>query len=129
MKHQTPLLMEKEKGVWHLILNRPHVHNAFNDELIGHITKAFDKVKNDSSARAVVLSGKGKSFCAGADLNWMKETQSFTQEENYADSFGLSEMMEAMKRCPVPVVARVHGFVLGGGVGLVAACDYVLMSV
>ena len=112
-----------------LTLNRPRIHNAFDDRLIAAIAKAFrDDASGDKTLRAVVLAGAGKSFCAGADLNWMKRMVDFSQEQNYRDSQGLAEMMEAIQSCPIPVVARVHGVALGGGVGLVAACDYVLMG-
>ena len=122
------LLLENRKGIYWATLNRPEVHNAFNPELIAQLAQAFERVAQDSSARAVVLMGQGKSFCAGADLNWMKGVAKYSREENYQDSMRLAHMLEAIQCCPVPVVGRVHGAALGGGVGLVAACDYVLMG-
>ena len=123
----SELLVEKKNQIGRIILNRPEVHNAFNQELIAQITRAFQELKEERSLRVVVLGGKGKSFCAGADLNWMKKTKDFSQEENYADSFRMATMMEAIQQCPLPVVGRIQGAALGGGVGLMAACDYVLM--
>ena len=123
------LLVEKSGGICRITLNRPQVHNAFNDDLIAQMTQAFTALAAEDvgETRAVVLAGNGKSFCAGADLNWMKKMAGYSREENYRDSVRLAEMIEAIGRCPVPVVGRVHGAALGGGVGLVAVCDYVLM--
>lgn len=117
----------REGGIVWLTLNRPQVHNAFNDEVIAEITNLFCDLARDNSLRAIVLAARGSSFCAGADLNWMERMVGYSQEENYRDSLLLAEMFEAIDRCPVPVLARVHGAALGGGVGLVAVCDYVLM--
>ena len=122
------LLLENRGGIYWVTLNRPRVHNAFNPELIGQLTQAFEQVAQDDGARAVVLAGEGKSFCAGADLNWMRDVAQYSREENYQDSQRLAHMIEAIQSCPVPVIGRVHGAALGGGVGLVAACDYVLMG-
>ena len=123
----SELLVEKKDQICWITLNRPEVHNAFNHELIAEITRAFQELEEERNLRVVVLGGKGKSFCAGADLNWMKKMKDFSQEENYADSFRMATMIEAIQQCPLPVVARIQGAALGGGVGLMAACDYVLM--
>ncbi len=106
-----------------LTLNRPDLHNAFNSEMITEITSVFKKIPSD--VRAVLLKGEGKSFCAGADLNWMKSMASYSLEENKKDSEKLFEMFETIYRCPVPVIGKIHGSVFGGGLGLVAACDIV----
>lgn len=118
------LLQETDaRGVATLTLNRPAVHNAFNDALIARLDRAFAELGADPSVRVVVLAGAGKSFCAGADLNWMKAMVGYSEAENVADSRRLAEMLYRMHSCPKPVVARVHGAALAGGVGLVAAAD------
>lgn len=116
------------KGVMTVTLNRPEVHNAFNDEMIASLTEAFLGFSKDSDINVVVLHGAGKSFCAGADLNWMKRMKDYSKEENFRDSVALSRLFQAINTCRKPVVASVHGAALGGGVGLVACCDYVVAS-
>ncbi|RME39565.1 MAG: enoyl-CoA hydratase/isomerase family protein, partial [Planctomycetota bacterium] len=86
-------------------------------------TEAFERAGKDDAVRAVVLAGTGKSFCAGADVNWMKRMVDYTFEENVQDARTMSRMLRAIRECPRPVIARVHGAAIGGGVGLVAACD------
>ena len=108
-----------------MCLGRPEVHNAMNSEMIGELTKAFKRPMSEKGIRVVHLSGEGKSFCAGADLHYMKSMAGFSLEENRADSVLLFEMFEAVQKCPVPVVAHLHGSVMGGASGLAAACDYV----
>jgi len=116
---------EKKKNSLHVTLNRPDVHNAFNSEMIADITKIFRTASQDKSLRAVVLRGNGRSFCAGADLEWMRSMAGFTYEENLQDARLLFEMFEAIFECRVPTLARLHGNVMGGGVGLAAVCDIV----
>lgn len=107
-------------------LNRPDVRNAFHPRMIAELTRVFtDDLNRDSSLRAVVLRGEGKAFCAGADLGWMKSMVDYTLEENQTDSEKLFEMFAALRACPVPVIGRVHGFVMGGALGLTAVCDIV----
>lgn len=108
------------KEVW---LNRPDLHNAFNAELIEEIISLFQNFKDE---RLIILSGRGASFCAGADLNWMKAMKDYSKEENLKDSKRLAKMFSTINECDVPVIARVNGHALGGGVGLVAVCDYVV---
>lgn len=116
-------VVEKEQGVTEVWLNRPDVHNAFNAELIEEVISTFTSFKDE---RLIVLSGRGQSFCAGADLNWMKAMKSYTREENFKDSKRLARMFSAINDCDVPVIGRVNGHALGGGVGLVSVCDYVV---
>ena len=104
-------------------LNRPDVRNALNAELIGELSGAFKSLANEAAVRAVVLTGAGKSFCAGADLNYMKEMARYGKAENEADAKLLSDMFAAIRACPKPVIARVNGAAMGGGVGLVAVSD------
>ena len=115
-----------EGPVAHVTLNRPQVHNAFDRKMVERIRQAFEDVGRRDYVRVVVLEGRGKSFSAGADLNWMRRMIDFTCEENFADAKHLSDMLYAIARCPKPVIARVHGATLGGGSGLVAAVDIAL---
>lgn len=110
-------------AVGRVMLNRPDLHNAFNEVLIAEITQAFDELGRRAEVRAIVLAGEGKSFCAGADVNWMKKMVGYSFEENVADAQLLARMLRTIHDCPKPVIACVHGAALGGGTGLVAACD------
>ena len=116
------LLVELKDGVLNVTLNRPDVHNAFNDELIAEAIDLFSNI-DTATVRSVVLKGTGKNFCAGADLNWMSRMVSYTREENVRDSSKLAKMYALINECPVPVVGRIQGAAIGGGVGLVAVCD------
>jgi len=122
------LRIEQQGSVLRVTLNRPEVRNAFNPLMIAELTAVFSHLEAEGEVRAVVLSGAGESFCAGADLSWMRAMAAYTHEENVADAVRLAEMLEAVEGCDVPVVARVHGAALGGGAGLVAACDVVVAS-
>ena len=115
-------------GVVRVTLNRPDVHNAFDDRLIAELTKALANLGQDESVRAVVLTGAGKSFSAGADLNWMRRMAGYSDEENLADARGLARLMQTLNELPKPTVARVNGAALGGGTGLVACCDIAIAS-
>ena len=121
MSYKT-LLVELEDGVLTVTLNRPEVHNAFNDELIAEAIDLFSNIDVEA-ARIVVLKGTGKNFCAGADLNWMSRMVSYTREENVRDSSLLAKMYALINECPLPVVGRIQGAAIGGGVGLVSVCD------
>jgi len=114
---------EIHRGVAHIILDRPEVHNAFNEDVIKQLTEAFAEIEFHSDVRAVILRGMGKSFSSGADLNWTKRVAGFTPKENLRDASDAIAMFLSVVRCPKPVIARVHGAALGGGSGLVAACD------
>jgi enoyl-CoA hydratase/carnithine racemase len=120
------LNVEKSGPVLRIALNRPEVRNAFNDELIAALFDAFSNL--DPEIRVVVLSGEGKAFCAGGDLNWMRKAASYTEEQNRADALKLAELYEVMTQCRPLVVARLHGSVFGGGCGLAAAADYAVAS-
>lgn len=109
-------------------LNRPEVRNAFNAELIAQLTRTFRELDASRSVRAVVLSGNGKSFCAGADIPWMRSSLDLTLAENAADAAAMSDMFRAIDRCSKPVIGLIHGAALGGGSGLAAVCDIVLAS-
>ena len=107
-------------------LHRPDVRNAFNPEMIANLTEIFLKIEQRTDLRAVVLQGEGKSFCAGADLNWMREMVEYTFAENRTDSERLFAMFEAIAKCSLPVIGHVHGAAFGGALGLVACCDEVV---
>lgn len=109
-------------------LNRPDVHNAFNEQMIQELHAAFTTLGKDASIRAIVLRGTGKSFCAGADLNWMRKMVNYTFTENVQDAHALAAMLRMIHDCPKPVIAAVHGAAFGGGVGLLAACDIVIAT-
>ena len=115
-------------AVARVTLNRPDVHNAFNAELIGELRALFRRLFDEpaESLRAVVLSGAGPSFCAGADVNWMRASLGLTREQNEQDAMVMAEMFDAIDRCPAPVIARVQGAALGGGMGLCAVSDLVI---
>jgi methylglutaconyl-CoA hydratase len=113
-------------GVATVTLNRPDIHNAFDEALIGSLTATFVSLDDNPDVRAVVLAGAGKSFCAGADLNWMKRMAAFGPEENLADAHALAAMLRSLYALSKPTIARVTGAAYGGGVGLVAACDIAL---
>jgi len=114
------LRVERDGDVLTVTLARPERRNAFDAELIAELAEAFVDV---GRARAVVLAGEGPSFCAGADVEWMRSSVGLTYDENVADATALRRMLEAIDACPAPVLARVHGHALGGGTGLVACSD------
>ena len=119
----TYLTVEASGPVATITLTQPDVRNAFSDEVIADITKAFQTVGAIDTVRAVVLAAEGPAFCAGANLNWMRRMADYTREQNLADAAKLAEMLRVIYTCPHPTVARVQGDVYAGGMGLVAACD------
>jgi enoyl-CoA hydratase/carnithine racemase len=114
------LRIERAGPVLRVTLARPERRNAFNAELIAELTAAFADV---GDARAVVLAGEGPSFCAGADVEWQRSAIDLSYEENVEDALRLYRMCETIDRCPAPVIARIHGYALGGGAGLAACAD------
>jgi methylglutaconyl-CoA hydratase len=122
MDWQT-LSIEHDGAVATLQMQRPEVHNAFDARLIAELTTALQHLERDASVRAVVLSGAGSTFSAGADLNWMLGMARATEAENREDSLRLAALMRTLNFLPKPTVARVNGSAYGGGVGLVACCD------
>lgn len=111
--------------VW---LNRPDVRNAFNDEVIAELTQTFQQLAAQPELRVVLLSGRGKAFCAGADLNWMRAMADYSWEQNRADAQRLADMLWTLDQCPVPVVGRVQGDCYAGGMGLASICDVLMAS-
>jgi len=130
MADTTPTLeiVQRSAQVAEVWLNRPAVRNAFNENVIAELRDTFERFAADTTLRAVVLSGRGKAFCAGADLSWMKEMAAYTWEQNRADAQALADMLWTIYRCPVPVVGRVHGDCYAGGVGLAAVCDVLVAA-
>src|SRR6266511_268564 len=119
------LRLERDGEVLRVTLSRPERRNAFDSALIAELTKAFADV---GDARAVVLAGEGQSFCAGADVDWQRAAIDLSFDENVEDAMRLYRMCEAIDRCPAPVVARVQGYALGGGSGLVACADIAIAA-
>ena len=111
-----------------ITLNRPQLRNAFNETAIADLTMAFDEASQDRDVRAIVLAANGPAFCAGADLNWMKKMAGYSAAENEADALRLADMLRTIYYSPKPVVARVQGDCYAGGMGLVAACDIVVVA-
>ncbi len=118
---RSPLVAE----VW---LNRPEVRNAFNDSVIAELGAAFATLGADPALRAIVLGGRGKAFCAGADLGWMREMAGYDWERNRSDAQALADVLWTVYRCPVPVVGRIHADCYAGGVGLAAVCDVLVAA-
>ncbi len=116
-------IVRTDAGVAYVVLNRPAVHNALDDELIAGLTRTFERLDGDRAARIVVLTGSGATFCAGGDLNWMRRTADYKQEQNRADAEHLAKMLNTLNTLKKPVVGLVNGPAYGGGVGLVACCD------
>ncbi len=120
---KTVLVERRADGVAFVTLNRPALHNAFNEAMIAALTDAVAALGREEGVRALVLRAEGKSFSAGADLDWMKRMAAYGPEENLADARALARLMRALNDCPKPTIARVQGAAFGGGVGLVACCD------
>lgn len=112
-----------ERGVATVTLNKPEKHNAFDDTIIAELTRLFKQIDIDNKVRVMVLRAEGKSFCAGADLNWMKRMAQYSYEENLADANALANMLHSLHSLSKPTIARVQGAAFGGAVGLVACCD------
>lgn len=119
----TALQVADQAAVRTITLNRPEVRNAFNDDVIAELKRAFEQAAQATHIRCVVLAAQGPAFCAGADLNWMRRMADYSREQNLADAGQLAAMLQAIYHCSKPTIARVQGDVFAGGMGLVAACD------
>ena len=117
------LRIRTDEAVTTVSLARPDSHSALNANLIGELTRVFDDLAGDEGVRVVVLAGEGRSFCAGADVGYMRDTADLSYEQNLEDAGRLGAMFRAVDECPKPVVAKVRGAAMGGGAGLVAAAD------
>jgi methylglutaconyl-CoA hydratase len=119
----TTTLQIDDIGVATITINRPEVHNAFDEHLIAELSSRFDSVANDEDVRLVVIAARGRSFSAGADLDWMRRTADYTEEENIADSRKLAAMLHRLNSMSKPTIALIQGPAYGGGIGVIAACD------
>ncbi|MCK4233754.1 enoyl-CoA hydratase/isomerase family protein [candidate division WOR-3 bacterium] len=119
---------ETKDRVARITLNRPEVRNAFNWTMIEELFSVFEQVKADSNVRVVVLTGEGTCFCAGADLNWMKNVMTESFEENYKESLKLAELFYLIYSLPKPIIGRINGPAIGGGTGFVSVCDMAVAS-
>jgi methylglutaconyl-CoA hydratase len=128
MSEEPSVLVAVERGVAGVTMNRPEVHNAFDEELIQRLTRTFEQLGADPAVRVVVLTGAGDSFSAGADLAWMQRMGQASQEENLADAERLERLLRTFDELPKPTVAMVEGAAFGGGVGLVAAADIAIAA-
>ncbi len=122
------LRVERRGIAAYVTLSRPEVHNAFNERLIAELHAAFTQLDVAEDVRAVVLRGEGPSFCAGADLNWMRASLDYSRDENVADALRMADMYRAIDNCRHPVIGRIHGAALGGGAGLTAVCDIAIAA-
>ncbi len=126
-KYET-ILVSHEGKIARVWLNRPEIHNAFNAVMIQELIDAFQGIAQEESVRVAVFSGKGKSFCAGADLNWMREVIRYSFEQNLAESLQIAELHYQIYSLPKPTIARVNGTAIGGGTGFLSACDIVVAA-
>jgi methylglutaconyl-CoA hydratase len=122
-EYSTIILSRRDEHSVQITLNRPDLHNAFNETLIAELSECFKSLGQDETVQLIILTGEGKSFCAGADINWMKSMVAYSREENLKDSQNLADMFKIINECPKPVIGRINGSAFGGGVGLVAVCD------
>ena len=123
MATYSTIKLETGKGIATIMLNRPDIRNAFNEVMIAELTEAFRVAGAMEDIRVIIIKGEGKSFCAGADLNWMRDVSKYSFEQNYAESYKLSECFYTIYSSPKPTIAVVHGAAIGGANGLLAACD------
>jgi methylglutaconyl-CoA hydratase len=124
----SPVLIERDGPILRLTLNRPEVRNAFDEQVIRALASAAIAAADDREVRVVVLGGKGKSFCAGADIGWMAKAIAYSRQENLSDAEDMARVMERLDTLPMPVIGRIQGSALGGGVGLAAICDIVVAA-
>jgi len=128
MTEATILTALNTAGVATLTLNRPELHNAFDDYLISQLTAELRRLEAETAVRVVVLAARGKSFSAGADLNWMRRMATYSEEQNLRDARSLAELMRTLNGLGKPTIAKVQGAAYGGGVGLVACCDIAIAT-
>jgi methylglutaconyl-CoA hydratase len=125
---QTLTVSRRAAGVAQVMMSRPAVFNAFDEAMIAELDTVFTQLADDASVRVIVLAGDGKHFSAGADLQWMQRASTASREWNLADARRFAGMLARIENCPKPTVARVQGAALGGGVGLVCACDIAIAT-
>jgi len=128
MAEYTTIQVGVANGTARIALNRPDVHNAFNDDLLRELADAVRHAMRNDDVRVLVMTGNGRSFCAGADLNWMKGVLDYTVEQNKKDAATLVDLLDMIDGCPKPVIGRINGAAVGGGAGLTAVCDIAIAS-
>jgi len=128
MPTDSVLTEVRNDGIATITFNRPRVHNAIDEAVIAEFKAGLGQVAADPRARVVVIAGEGESFCAGADLNWMKRSAAYTEQQNYQEAVDFAELLHLLHAMPKPTIARVHGPAYGGGVGSVAACDIAIAT-
>ncbi len=124
MSSYETLLLDINGPIATITLNRPDKHNAFNATLISELTTVAINVAQNKTVRAVIFAANGKNFCAGADLNWMKETANASPEKNRDEALALTKLLSALSAIPQPTIAKIQGKVFGGGIGIIACCDF-----
>lgn len=124
IKNFQTIELEIKDSIATVWLNRPQIHNAFNELMIAEILQCYTELNNSEEIRAVVMRGRGKTFCAGADLNWMRDVADYSYDQNYTESLQLSNCFYAIYACIKPTIALVHGAAIGGANGLLASCDF-----
>ncbi len=128
MSEPNILVGTDARGVATVALNRPAIHNAFDDRIIADLTAALRRLADDAAVRVVVLTGSGESFSAGGDLNWMRRMAGYSDAENLADAMALAELLRTLNELAKPTVARVNGAAFAGGLGLVCCCDIAIAA-
>ncbi|MFP4543559.1 MAG: enoyl-CoA hydratase-related protein [Candidatus Kapaibacterium sp.] len=128
MKKLNNLELSEENGISYIFLNRPPVRNALNAEMVRELISAVNFFAKENDTRVIIISGRGKAFCAGADMNWLREAMDSAYEQNYTESYAFTELMYSINECPKPVISAVNGAAIGGGAGIAAASDIVIAS-
>ena len=128
MNYQTVKLEKREHGVTWLWLARAEKHNAMSAAMLDDLTGAVQELSEDDQVRVVVLAGEGKSFCAGGDLDWMRQQFEANREERIAEATKLAHMLRDLNTLPKPVIGRIHGQAFGGGIGLMSICDFAIVA-
>jgi methylglutaconyl-CoA hydratase len=124
MKQYQTIEFEQQDDLGIVWLNRPQIHNAFNETMISELIDVFEMINEMEEVRVAILRGRGKSFCAGADLNWMRGVANYSYEQNFQESLNLSKCFYTIYTCKKPTIALVHGAAIGGANGLLASCDF-----
>jgi len=122
MSYKT-IELSRDENIVTVALNKPDIHNAMDETMMKELTSCFNELANDNTVGIIIFTGNGKSFSAGADLNWMKSMASYSKEENIQDSKLLLDLYESIYNCPKPVIGKINGHAFGGGIGLIAVCD------
>jgi len=123
MSYETIEIRQDDRGVATLTLNQPEIHNALSPLMIAELTRAADQLGKDHTIRAVILTGEGKSFCAGGDLGWMREQFSATRDQRIEEAMKLASMLRDLNELPKPLIGRIQGQAFGGGIGMISVCD------